>query len=180
MKLFGVGLNKTGTKTLGECFKTFGFNNKSFDLELLQSFSRGDFQEIYRTCDHFDSFEDWPWPLLYREFDLHYPGSKFILTQRKDPETWFASLCKHADMTGPTEARKIAYGFEMPHNHKSHHIDIYRKHNADVIHYFKDTPEKLLVVSWERGDGWAELCKFLGYDKMPDTPFPHKNKSQVA
>jgi len=179
MKLFGIGLNKTGTKTLGECLTVLGFRNKSFDLNLMLAFSRGDFNEIFMICDEFDSFEDWPWPLLYRELNSHYPDSKFILTQRKDPETWYKSLCRHADLTGPTQARKIVYGYEMPHKHKDHHINFYVKHNAEVIQYFKDTPEKLLVVSWENGDSWKELGDFLKVNDIPKRPFPHKNKSEM-
>jgi hypothetical protein len=177
MKLFGSGLNKTGTKTLGECFRMLGFNNTSYNLNLLKAYASGDFAEIYNTCDHFDSFEDWPYPLLFREFDQYYPDSKFILTLRKDPETWFASLCKHAEMTGPTEARKLVYGYEMPLQNKEHHIRFYLNHQYEVIDYFKDRPGKLLVVSWENGDGWKELCPFLGVVNTPEIPFPHKNKS---
>ena len=177
MKLFGIGVNKTGTKTLGECFKILGYKNKSFDDSLLKCYATGDHQGIFKVCDLYDSFEDWPWPLLYRDFDVHYPGSKFILTQRKSSETWFKSLCKHAELTGPTEARKIVYGFEMPHDHKEYHIKFYLDHNAEVMDYFKHSPEKLLIVSWENGDGWPELCNFLKYSQIPDSLFPHKNKS---
>ncbi|MYB38989.1 MAG: hypothetical protein F4Y26_16720 [Gammaproteobacteria bacterium] len=33
----------------------------------------------------------------------------------------------------------------------------------------------LLVLDFERGDGWPELCAFLG-EPVPDTPFPHVNR----
>jgi hypothetical protein len=178
MKVFGIGLNKTGTKTLGACFTTLGFKNQSFDLNLLKRFAAGDYDPIFKVSDHFDSFEDWPWPLLYREFDCRYPDAKFIMTLRKDPETWYSSLCRHADLTGPTEARKIAYGNELPYHAREHHISIYLKHKSEVTAYFKDRPGKLLVVSWEQGDGWAELCNFLGVYPLPGVPFPHKNSSQ--
>ncbi len=178
MKLFGIGLNKTGTKTLGECFTILGFKNKSFDLDLLRSWFAGDVDAILRAADQFDSFEDWPWPMLFREFDQAYPDAKFILTLRKDSDTWYDSLCKHADLTGPTEARKIVYGHEMPHNHKGHHIDFYLDHNESVVYHFRNRPEKLLVVSWENGDGWDKLCNFLHCPQVPGIPFPHKNSSQ--
>ena len=177
MKIFGIGLNKTGTKTLGECFRVLGFKNKSFDPGLMQSYAKGDYQAILEACDPFDSFEDWPYPLVYREFDLHYSEAKFILTLRKDPETWFLSLCRHAEMTGPTEARKIAYGYEMPMDHREHHIAAYQRHEREVLEYFRNRPGKLLVVSWEKGDGWKEICGFLGIPEIPRIPFPHKNRS---
>jgi len=136
-KVFGIGLNKTGTKTLGKSMRILGFQNKSYDLELLQSYAVGDYSKIFQHCELFDSFEDWPWPLLYKELDAKYPDAQFILTYRPTPDMWYESLCKHSLRTGPTVARKIAYGYKMPQENKHHHIQFYKKHNNDVIEYFK-------------------------------------------
>nr|NQU92390.1 sulfotransferase family protein [Bacteroidota bacterium] len=175
-KAFGIGLNKTGTKTLGKCLDILGFNHYSYDLNLLQEYSKRKLDIIFQVSDHYEGFEDWPWPLLYRELDIRYPDSKFILTVRKDPETWFESLCKHADKTGPTLTREIAYGYAMPHHYKEHHINTYNKHNQEVIEYFAGRDDQLTVVCWEKGSGWAELTAFLGVP-IPDIPFPHVNQS---
>ncbi len=178
-KVFGIGMNKTGTKTLGECFRLFGFRNKSYDGGLLRDFARKDFSRIYEVADSYDSFEDWPWPLLYREFSEIYPDAKFILTMRATPEIWFRSLCRHANLTGPTEARVIVYGHAMPHDQMHQHIGIYNRHNEEVIRFFAARPERLLAVSWDKGDGWEQVCRFLGVD-IPAVPFPHENKGMVA
>lgn len=114
MKVFGIGLNKTGTKTPGACFTTMGFRNKSYDMKLLRDYSIRNIENTIRVTADYDSFEDWPWPLVYKELDAHYDDAKFILTIRKSPEVWFESLCKHADRTGPREARRIVYGYTMP------------------------------------------------------------------
>ena len=34
-----------------------------------------------------------------------------------------------------------------------------------------------ITLCWEKGDGWNELCEFLGVD-VPDKPFPHLNKNK--
>ncbi len=174
MKVFGIGMNKTGTKTLNACFKAFGLTTWSYDLQLLKAYAEGRLEEIFAVSDRYDSAEDWPWPLLYKEFDRRYPDAKFILTTRKDPDTWFASLCHHADRTGPTEARQIVYKHEMPHLFKAEHIDRYITHNREVVKYFSDRPGKLLQVCWETGSGWKELAEFLGLS-IPVIPFPHEN-----
>ncbi len=180
MKVFGIGLNKTGTKTLGACFSMLGFKNKSYDFDLLNAWSHGDIEPIIKTAGHYDSFEDWPWPLVYKELAIRFPDAKFILTLRKDTDTWFNSLCKHSLLTGPTQARKIAYGFEMPNEHKQEHVLIYNKHYEDVIEYFKHNPNRLLVACWENGDGWDEVCTFLKLPVVRDQPFPHKNRAVDA
>jgi len=176
LKVFGIGLNKTGTKTLGACLSTLGFQNKSYDFDLLRDWSSGDVKRIFQASDQYDSFEDWPWPLLYKEFDKRYPEAKFILTLRKDPRTWFESLCRHATRTGPTEARKIVYGYEMPHQFVEEHIAIYNRHQEEVINYFQGRNDKLLTICFEKGDGWPELSGFLGLP-VPEVPFPHMNPS---
>ena len=176
MKVFGIGLNKTGTKTLGQCMSVLGFKNKSYDLDLLQDFAIGDFNRIMKVSEIFDSFEDWPWPLLYQEFDKKYPDALFILTTRTDSTTWFNSLCKHAERTGPTQARKIVYGYLMPMENPDYHMSFYSRYNDDVENYFLKRPEKLLKVCWEQGDGWNKLCSFLDLP-LPVIPFPHINKA---
>lgn len=177
-KIFGIGLNKTGTKTLGSCLKTFGLKHKTYDLELLESFSKGDYNSIFQIVDEFDSFEDWPWPLIYKELDEKYENSKFILTIRKDQNTWYNSLCKHAQRTGPTKARKIAYGYFMPEENRKAHLFIYNSHNESVINYFSQRKDKLLVVCWENGDSWEKLCNFLNFP-IPLVNFPHENSSSI-
>lgn len=175
-KIFGIGLNKTGTKTLGSAMEYFGLRNKSYDAELLFDFNAKNFQSIIRVAKGYDSFEDWPWPLVYREMEPIFPEAKFILTMRKTPDIWYRSLCKHSIITGPTEARKIVYGHLMPENNREHHIEFYCRHNDLVMEYFKSKKHKLLVVCWENGNGWEDLSSFLELP-IPDVPFPHENKS---
>lgn len=175
MKVFGIGLNKTGTTTLGRCMKEFGFRHHSFDLDLTKSVCEGDFDPALRVIDKYDSFEDWPWPLIYEEVDEKYPQSRFILTVRKDSSTWFESLKRHADRTGPTEFRELIYGHAMPHDFKSHHIDFYENHNSSVREYFAGRDD-FIEVCWEEGTEWKELADFLE-KPIPDKPFPHANKS---
>ncbi len=177
-KVFGIGLNKTGTKTLGACFKQFGYSHKSVDKQAFELYKKGDLNGLFNIIDKYDSFEDWPWPLIYKNVDKKFPDSKFVLTIRKTPETWFNSLCRHADYTGPVGFRKHIYGFELPHKHKQHHLDFYKKHINDVTAYFKNKPGKLLVVCWENGDGWEELSSFLGFES-PDITLPHNNKRRT-
>lgn len=176
MKIFGIGLNKTGTKTLGSAFGHFGFKNKSFDAVLLENFKANNLLPIIKVAQDFDSFEDWPWPLVFKEMEQFFPDAKFILTMRKTPDIWFNSLCKHSIITGPTKAREIVYGHLMPENLKTHHIEYYLRHNDLVTDYFKNKMHKLLVVCWENGNGWNELSSFLELP-IPDVSFPHENKS---
>lgn len=176
MKVFGIGLNKTGTKTLGACLRHFNHRHLTYDLTDLRAFKQGQIDYLLEKIQQFDSCEDWPWPLLFDILEKNFPEAKFILTLRQTPTIWFESLCRHANKTGPTEARRLVYGYEMPHAYRQHHIDFYNHHNQKIMNYFKNKPDKLLVVCWENGDDWQVLCQFLGYPP-PAIPFPHLNQS---
>lgn len=177
MKVFGIGWAKTGTTTLGSCLEILGYKHKSQDLDLVYDLKSGNHDRIFSVVDRFDSFEDWPWILLYRELDQRYPGSKFILTVR-DTEKWWRSYRNHIATRGARadirEIRKIIYGFEEDLADKPAYVARYERHNAEVLRYFTDRPDDLLVLNWEQGGGWPELCRFLG-KKEPRQKLPHAN-----
>lgn len=176
MKVFGIGLNKTGTTTLGLCLQHLGYRHTSSNLELTKRVAAGDIEPVLDFAREYESFEDWPWPLIYRELDERFPGSKFILTTRRTPQVWLRSLKNHALLTGPTEFRRIAYGHPIPEGHEPDHLSRYEAHNRDVRQYFESRPDDLLEICWETGSGWRELCDFLGHE-VPDVPLPHANRS---
>lgn len=170
MKIFGIGLNKTGTKTLGECLKFLGCNHLNYNELACSLWVEGDLNGLQEIASAYDSFEDWPWGLVYAAMDQAFPGSRFILTTRISAEAWYESLCHHARKVGPTRIRKAAYGHYMPQGHKDEHIAFYERHNASVRAHFAGRPGALLEVCWERGDGWEQLCPFLGKE-VPSRPF---------
>ncbi|XCN74206.1 MAG: sulfotransferase family protein [Candidatus Electrothrix aestuarii] len=176
-KIFGIGLNKTGTTTLGQCGEILGLRCTGCNPRLLEDFVvRNDFSRIVQHVSRYDLFEDWPWPLIYKQLDEMFPGSKFILTVRSSAETWLESLKKHSMRTHPTKhCRKLAYNFNFPHKHEKEHVEFYIKHNDCVRSYFDNRRNDFVELCWENGDGFEKLCNFLGYD-VPDVPFPHANK----
>ncbi len=178
MKVIGVGLNKTGTSSLGRALEILGFDQHlSHDLVLTQKWREGKTSEILKKAEAYNNLEDWPWPLLYKELEQQFPDARFILTKRRSPEVWYDSLCRHAYRSGPTSFRKWVYGYYMPQGFKEKHIQFYHNHNKAVVNYFKENaPEKLLEVCWENGEGWRELCHFLEKE-MPNIPFPLVNKA---
>jgi hypothetical protein len=175
-----VGFNRTGTKSLRVALRTLGYQIANLKRDAMHALmvdaSRGDFSGAIETAAAFDGFADWPWPLIYRELDAAYPGSQFILTTRQTPQSWFSSLCRHAQQTGPTDRRRIAYGFANPWDDEAHHIRLYERHIREVEQFFRGRENQFLRVSWDSGDGWDALCGFLGHS-VPGQEFPHFNSS---
>jgi hypothetical protein len=176
-KIFGIGLNKTGTTTLAQCGRILGFSCASADRDLLEDVVlRRDFSRVRKKIEQYDLFEDWPWPLIYKELDELFPGSKFILTVRKSAEKWLQSLENHSMKTHPFKhCRKLAYGYNYPHKHEKEHLGFYVRHNEEVREYFRGRHEDFLELCWENGQGFAELCDFLDCE-VPEMKFPHANK----
>lgn len=179
-KIFGIGFNKTGTTTLGACLKYFGFRHLGYRRDLLVALRNGDLTRVFQEIDRFDSFDDWPYPLMYEDLFKRYGArAKFILTTRQSPEIWLNSLKAHALTTDPeVHSRNLAYGYNYPHGREAEHIAMYETHNAAVKNFFAthSATHQLLCVSWDQGHGWTELCDFLCLP-TPDLAFPHVNKA---
>jgi hypothetical protein len=179
-KVVGIGLPKTGTTSLGYCFRRFGFKHRTFDMDLAYQVKRNNLAPAIEEARKFETFEDWPWFEIYRELDRTFPNSKFILTRRKDTETYVTSLKGHHERQGIRKEDFVKpYYWDVVHGVEPAAWDYeksaqrYERHNREVLEYFGDRVNKdLLVVCWEHGDGWAELGRFLN-KAVPNEPFPH-------
>lgn len=184
-KVIGIGLNKTGTKTLGHYLTRWGYRHRSYDSNSTQSspsftlYSQGDITALMNIVREHDSFEDWPWPLLYKQIDDQFDDVKFVLTTRRSSEVWFRSLCNMAVRIGAMPLyEKTVYGYATPHGHKKAFVERFEAHNAEVAEYFADRPDDLLTLCWENGDDATTLARFLGLADVDTSPL-HSNRSPV-
>jgi hypothetical protein len=179
-KVFGIGFNKTGTSTLGSCLRRLGYRHVSHSSAMLAAYEAGDFDRMIAETRRYDSFEDWPWPLIFRQFYAEYGDEAcYVLTVRASSQVWLDSLKKHALTTHPDRPmRSAVFGHKYPHGREQEHIRLYEEHNRTVRAYFAARPKASFIeLCWERGHGWAELCGFLGHP-VPDAPFPHVRPNQ--
>ncbi len=177
MKVFGIGLEKTGTSTLGKALEILGFDkHKGFDLDLLKRLKSGDVESLMDIAENYNSFENYPWSFVYEQAFHRFPDSKFILTVRTTPFRWFNSMSHHARRKGPKEERQLVYGHSMPNLFEEEDIAFYKNHLKQIRDFFSEhDSSRLLEVCWAHEDGWEELCTFL--DKpIPELEFPHLNR----
>ncbi len=178
-KVFGIGMFRTGTTTLGTCLGKLGFRHQGYwyvtdySTDELSDRLADAWPTILERAGHYDSFEDAPWLFLYRELDTAFPGSRFILTRRSNSEKLAESERRWHIINGATEDSMPSSEF---------FIGRYESHNAAVREYFADRPDDLLEICWEEGDGWEKLCEFLGVDVPRDRsgnilPVPRVNAS---
>lgn len=172
-KVFGIGLPRTATKSLATALSTIGIHTVHFPFRL------------YRKPDHailskYDGFVDSPLPLIYKDLDARFPGSKFILTLRPI-EAWIDSMawmmeegrilwawsgevdCYHRELIG-------THRFDAPTLRKA-----YVDHLDDVRRHFTARPADLLELDAAAGAGYPELCHFLGRPLVSES-YPRGNK----
>jgi len=168
-KVFGIGLPRTATTSLTVALRNLGIFTLHYAPWMAVGLSNG----IYhcQTTDDFDALTDSPFPLIYKQMDEIYPGSKFILTLR-DIDEWLPSIRYLKGDSLPTY-RRMYYGID------NYDEDVYRarflRHRDEVTEYFSGRPNDLLVFDYSSGAGWDRLCSFLNLP-IPDKPFPWVNR----
>jgi hypothetical protein len=141
---------------------------------MLLAYKEGNYDVILQETRKFDSFEDWPWPLLYKQlYTLYKNDAVYVLTTRITGSVWLQSLKNHCLNTDPDRPmRTLVYGYKYPHGYETEHLAFYENHNTNVRNFFRERDAPFVDLCWEKGDGWKELCAALKMD-VPHQPFPH-------
>jgi len=178
-KVFGIGFQKTGTSSLGLAFEELGYRTASYwqfrdfanDAGVTREKLWTRMREVMGAS--FDAGKDTPFPIFYRELDVEYPGSKFILVIR-ETEKWFQSALDDFG-SHPNEIHRLIYGVPAPAGRRDVWVARYERHNREVQEYFAGRPADLLTLHLDEGEvGWAPICRFLNAE-TPDKPWPHAN-----
>ena len=170
-KIFGIGLSRTGTTKLASILKELGFNTLDFAGPLLGYDSKGNpINRDWSVLNQYDAITDSPMPLLYRQLDKMYPGSRFILTTR-DIDSWLASM--HWMLT----EGKVKWNYGPRIN--AYHSDVYGTstfkskvlraswiaYHEEVYQFFAERTD-LLIIDITSGFDVVSICKFLDTDYL--------------
>lgn len=202
-KVFCVGAGKTGTTSLEVFFRSLGFRvgDQAKGELLLQDWAARNFAPIISLARSAQFFQDLPFncPDTFQAMDTAFPGSKFILSVRDDPEQWYVSLTRfHTKLLGrgrlPTAAdlREFPYRYkgwileslilvygvaeDEPYR-KDILINAYERHNAAVKKYFTHCSASLLVVNVAEPDTAQRIIEFVGLPYQGEQ-IPHLNRSR--
>lgn len=184
-RVFGIGMQKTGTTSLAEALRILGLDCAHWPTPRWARNVWTQMREFGKslTLERHYAATDLPISVMYRELDtIGYPNSKFILTIRDDFD-WLRSVAAHWGDQNPWRHTWNDDCF----THRMHqevygcrnlNLDImlarYRRHNAEVLAYFRNRPHDLLVMNLDDDIGWFPLCTFLG-KPIPAIPYPRSN-----
>lgn len=174
-KIFGIGLTRTGTKSLAEAMKILDYTVKHGPVSI------DEVREYDFLCDIVISSR-------YKFLDYVYPEAKFILTVR-NTESWIKSNYQHASRYASRRRKDRVHRiplhraenrfatFGITYFDEQVYRNVQKTFQEEVYNYFKDNcARKLLTLDICEGEGWEKLCPFLKRD-IPNQSFPHKNWS---
>ncbi|CAK4029167.1 hypothetical protein DOTSEDRAFT_69047 [Lecanosticta acicola] len=180
-KVFVLGLSKTGTTSIGDALELLGYRRLGWrdirSRHMVHSFVNGDQTPLVELTRYYDAFEDLPWPFLYREMAELHPDAKFVLSLRKDEETWMRSMKAHVGR-GRWLPYTHFYGADTYEGNEEIIRQSYRNHTQNVRNYFEDKPRRYVELSIDDGDvNWDVLCLVAQCPtgKVPSLAFPKSN-----
>jgi|GEM_PF-1047055 hypothetical protein len=180
-KIFCVDFIRSSTNPVQTIFEDLGYQvSRSYrksENEFWKKLEQGDHSEIKQASKMFDAFHDAPWFLYYKEFDHWYPDSKFILTELDDHSWWISFKDYFKNEYKPLT--KYIFGIDNPVGNKEVFIQNYKRHNSDVIEYFKERPDDLLVVNPKEKNIAQKISTFLG-KSPPNEEIPQANERRRA
>ncbi|SRR6266508_5501223 len=185
MKIFCIGLNKTGTRSLHDALEMLGFQSVHWGgPDLATAVERGarvrmaveraveEGRPLLDDLEDVDAYSDiLALSTNFELLDRQYPGSRFILTTRP-LEDWLASRTRHVEANLARRARGDYDGTFLIVDHDGWEEE-FTRHEGRVRAYFAGRPDDLLVMDVAAGDGWEKLCPFLRVP-VPSARFPRR------
>lgn len=178
-RVFGIGLNKTGTTSFHDAMTILGYRSLHWGGPPIR-------KQIERARDaglpllsnldpSYDCFSDIEvLAKNYALLDEQYPGSRFMLTVRP-LEDWLDSRRRHVENNQRRKARGEYDGSFLVVE-----IDTWRRqwerHYPAVREYFAGRDD-FVEVDITAGAGWTPFCDLLGLPE-PSEPFPHSNRGR--
>ncbi len=181
-RIFGIGLSKTGTTSLHHALMQLGYRSAHYLHPIT-------FQVLCEKDNLlFDAHSDITCSQYFESLYHTFPNAKFVYTTRPAADwvdsmkrhyhrqtgskSWAESIDRARQNPGPAALIGHALYFRHPDAKTAWH-----RFDSRVQHFFDDKPaDRFLEFNVFRGDGWEQLCRFLGRE-APECPFKHENMS---
>ena len=172
VKIFGIGLGRTGTTSLARALEILGFSCVHYPHD-------------DAAIEAHDAAVDETVACQFNHLHEKYPGSKFIYTSRPMSQ-WIDSYSRSFSVIEPgTEVHPVvARTYRKLYGRTDFDREAweaaYAKHSFRVKTHFpipvRGAASRLLILNITNGDGWEKLCPFLN-KPIPEEVFPWLNRS---
>lgn len=192
IKVFQIGFNKCGTTTIADFFAmngvpTIHHDGGALPISIDRNFKAGrpllssryakilvftDMEVVYKEPQVNAGAQ------YFKELDKQYPGSKFILNIR-DKNRWLKS--RGLQLVEPSHETFLSSSARIQNISEAEMLQTWSvewdKHYAEVIEYFKNRPNDLLIFNIEH-DKAEKIVEFFKHDfRLNPKLYKHKNKT---
>ncbi len=206
-KIFIIGFNKCGTRTIHNFFSKNNIKSCWYTCELENTKKRDlianviydnlnknrklldyiDYYTVYSDMENIYSESLIYCQYLFKELDSEYPDSKFILNIR-DVDNWIKSRKRHnigTSSDGSTSfieegiyinTCRIKSGLHTNEQVVDKWKEDWNKHHTEVINYFKNRPNDLLLFDIETDDV-QKIVDFFPNMNLNSIHYIHKGKT---
>jgi hypothetical protein len=180
-RVFGIGLNKTGTSSFHRAMELLGFQSLHWGGPTVRraveaALAAG--EPLLSPLDaRYDAFSDvLPIALHFDVLDEQYPGSRFVLTVR-DVDAWVDSRRRHVERNVQLAEEGTYTGRFLVVDEPAWRAE-WHEHVGRVRAHFAGRTD-FIEVDISAGAGWRPFCELLGVP-TPAEPFPWENRHQPA
>ncbi len=180
-RVFGIGLNKTGTSSFHDAVTILGFESlhwggPSVRIAVERAAAAG--RPLLSGLDPaYEAFSDiLALSTNFAVLDEQYPGSRFVLTVRPIDE-WIDSRRRHVEKNIRRKAAGEYDGSFLVVDEAGWRAE-WERHTAAVRRYFAGRPD-YLELDLATTAGWEPLCSLLDVP-TPAEPYPWANRDPVV
>ena len=205
-----IGLNKTGTSSFVSGVKKLGYNMFGEGTQLFYLSSNVYHNDWFPTLSvlnnpRYNLFNDNPFsfPNAVQKIYPYRPDDIYVLTIRKNPETWFNSCYNFypnlksklsvkdssvIDYRWSNDDQKTLVNHLYPmfdswdlhdlKNLKERLIDVYEKHIEDTVNFFKGKIANFEIVDVSEKGSLGKFSKWIGIESE-EKDFPWENRTIV-
>lgn len=205
-----IGLNKTGTSSFVSSLQKVGFELAKEDLvfmKCVQDVYHGDYNTTFSLLENerYNLYDDMPFsfPNFYKKIYQRRPDDVYVLTIRKDVDTWIKSVINFYPILQngtkkrwedksffhlvlPSEDYKFLINNETPlyeawgvKNNKDleqNLRNLYNSHVEKVIEFFTENKSNFKIVDVSKQGEFKSFCNWLGVETETEN-FDWVNKS---
>tara|TARA_Y100000992_G_C21271779_1_gene497324 strand:+ start:315 stop:953 length:639 start_codon:yes stop_codon:yes gene_type:complete len=147
-KYFVIGFNKTATSTFHNLFLKNNLTSQ---------------HTTKWNTDEYTCFSDNGHLNNYKELDLKYENSIFILNVR-ELDKWLISRFKHGLRASSYSKKKSNWAYPYTREKCIEWINDREKYHMEILDYFTENPEKIIIVNTDR-EGWINyICSQLHFN----------------
>ena len=193
LKLIGVGLPRTGTRSLDEALNLL-LNGRSYTMSTIPGhpFNLGDnwnealkgqLVDWDRIFDGFIATVSFPGALFWRELCETYPDALVVLSVHNNVDEWWHSfdetilrVARMALAPDWNDGRGIIkllerFAGRLEWDDPKTMMAAYERHNAEI----RNSIPQNRLLEWRPTEGWNPICKSLNLE-VPNAKFPWVNR----